>query len=65
MHTDERPATSDTTLPVRLPSEERSEIMRAAKKEGRSMSGFLRFHGRLAAQRVLASGEGVAEIGPR
>jgi hypothetical protein len=65
MSTEARPQTNDTMLPVRLPSEVRAEIMRAAKREGRSLSGFLRFHGQLAAQRILASGEGVAEGGPR
>jgi uncharacterized protein (DUF1778 family) len=65
MSPEARPQTNDTMLPVRLPSEVRAEIMRAAKREGRSLSGFLRFHGQLAAQRILASGEGVAEGGPR
>lgn len=65
MHPEERTSTSDTLLPVRLPSAVRAEIIRAAKREGRSLSGFLRHHGQLAAQRILSSGEGVAEIGPR
>lgn len=65
MHPEERASTSDTLLPVRLPSAVRAEIIRAAKREGRSLSGFLRYHGQIAAQRILSSGEGVAEIGPR
>lgn len=65
MHPEERPPVSDTMLPVRLPSSVREELMRAAKREGRSLSGFLRYHGQLAAQRILASGEGVAESGAR
>lgn len=65
MQPEAKAETNDTFSSIRLPAAVRAEMMRAAKREGRTLSSFLRYHGQIAAQRILAAGEGVAESGTR